>query len=58
MHCHIAWHADEGFAVQFIEQQAEMLDIDPLPADFDSQCRDWNSYYPDNAYYLQSDSGI
>ncbi|CZT19399.1 related to laccase precursor [Ramularia collo-cygni] len=56
-HCHIAWHADEGFAVQFLEAADTMLDIDPLPTDFDEQCDDWDFYYK-SAMYLQSDSGI
>lgn len=53
-----AWHADEGFAVQFIESQATMLDVAPLPSDFDSQCQAWKDYYPSRAAYLQTDSGI
>ncbi|KAF2164107.1 carbohydrate-binding module family 20 [Zasmidium cellare ATCC 36951] len=58
MHCHIAWHADEGFAVQFIENRANMLTIDPLPSDYDSQCAAWDAYFPSNSYYAQTDSGI
>ncbi|KAF2217437.1 carbohydrate-binding module family 20 protein [Cercospora zeae-maydis SCOH1-5] len=58
MHCHIAWHADDGFAVQFIESQREMLDINPLPANFNQECNTWRDYYPEQAEYLQSDSGI
>ncbi|KAF7193504.1 Laccase-3 [Pseudocercospora fuligena] len=58
MHCHIAWHADEGFAVQFVESQSTMLDVDPLPSDYDSQCDAWKEYYPTSAAFLQSDSGI
>lgn len=53
-----AWHADDGFAVQFIESQSNMLEIAPLPADYDSQCAAWNEHYPEHAPYLQSDSGI
>ncbi|KAI5366534.1 putative multicopper oxidase, type 1, carbohydrate binding module family 20, cupredoxin [Septoria linicola] len=58
LHCHIAWHADDGFAVQFIESQSSMLETAPLPGDFNRQCDAWNDYYPDNAPYLQHDSGI
>lgn len=53
-----AWHADDGFAVQFIESQSNMLEIAPLPADYDSQCAAWNEHYPEHALYLQADSGI
>ncbi|EME38505.1 carbohydrate-binding module family 20 protein [Dothistroma septosporum NZE10] len=58
MHCHIIWHADEGFSVQFLESKDTMLSIDPLPSDFQSQCDGWDSYYPTSAAYLQDDSGI
>lgn len=58
MHCHIAWHADEGFAVQFLESQSAILEVDALPSDFDSQCAAWDGYYPNTANYLQTDSGI
>ncbi|KAK4628929.1 Laccase-3 [Fulvia fulva] len=58
MHCHIAWHADEGFSVQFLESKDSMLSIDPLPSDFQSQCDGWDAYYPTSAAYLQSDGGI
>ncbi|PPJ53188.1 hypothetical protein CBER1_11893 [Cercospora berteroae] len=58
LHCHIAWHADDGFAVQFIESQQTMLDIDPITAEFSQQCNTWRDYYPEQAEYLQTDSGI
>lgn len=35
-----------------------MLEIAPLPADYDSQCAAWNEHYPEHAPYLQADSGI
>lgn len=35
-----------------------MLDVDPLPSDYDSQCAAWEEYFPANSYYAQSDSGI
>lgn len=58
MHCHIVWHADEGFAVQFLESKSTMMSVDSLPSDFDSQCSAWDDYYPSNSVYTQSDSGI
>jgi FtsP/CotA-like multicopper oxidase with cupredoxin domain len=56
MHCHIGWHTDEGFALQFLERERE---IDPL-IDFDAlqdNCASWNTY--DATYNIdQEDSGI
>ncbi|ORY63280.1 laccase [Pseudomassariella vexata] len=41
MHCHIAWHTSEGFAVQLLERESEMTyDYDTLS----STCANWNSY--------------
>ncbi|SMR54833.1 unnamed protein product [Zymoseptoria tritici ST99CH_3D1] len=57
VHCHIAWHADEGFAVQFLESPDKMLDVAPLPGDFDDQCAAWSDFYQDGLY-KQSDSGV
>ncbi|KAJ6089994.1 hypothetical protein N7467_005210 [Penicillium canescens] len=56
MHCHIGWHTDEGFALQFLERERE---IDPL-IDFDAlqdNCASWNTY--DATYNIdQEDSGV
>lgn len=57
LHCHIAWHADEGLAVQFIESAALMTGIDPIPADYNTQCTNWNSY-ASKMVYAKGDSGI
>lgn len=53
-----AWHADDGFAVQFLESASTLLSTDPLPSDFNSQCSAWDSYFPSSAAYAQTDSGI
>ena len=58
MHCHIAWHADEGFAVQFLESTSQMSSVDPIGSDFDNQCGTWSNYYNGKPAYLQEDSGI
>ncbi|KAJ5942605.1 hypothetical protein N7516_002773 [Penicillium verrucosum] len=56
MHCHIGWHTDEGFALQFLERESE---IEPL---IDRQalgqnCDSWNAY--DAAFNIdQEDSGV
>ncbi|KAF4632898.1 hypothetical protein G7Y89_g5235 [Cudoniella acicularis] len=57
MHCHIAWHASEGFAMQFVESESSisltMTDTDV----FDQTCAAWDAYTPTEVY-LQDDSGI
>lgn len=41
MHCHIAWHTSEGFAVQFLERASEIeIDHEQL----NSTCAGWQSY--------------
>lgn len=57
MHCHIAWHADEGLAVQFLEQKDRIGQVESYPSDFDSQCQSWNAYAK-GAFYAKHDSGI
>ncbi|KAK5686267.1 laccase, multicopper oxidase, benzenediol:oxygen oxidorectuctase [Elasticomyces elasticus] len=58
MHCHIAWHADEGLAVQFLESASTIGTIAQIPSDFQSQCSAWDSYYNGHPAYLQHDSGV
>lgn len=64
MHCHIAWHASSGLALQFIEQPAKikglMEDAGVLP-DFEDRCDSWTDYYEnvsEPAGATQEDSGI
>ncbi|KAL5355247.1 Cupredoxin [Aspergillus floccosus] len=54
MHCHIAWHTSEGFAVQLLERQSEIYyDYDTL----NSTCASWKRYV--NAQDInQYDSGV
>ncbi|KAK5108026.1 hypothetical protein LTR62_008861 [Meristemomyces frigidus] len=58
MHCHIAWHADEGLAVQFLESPSLISSVGGIPSNFDSQCSAWEGYYNGSPPYLQHDSGI
>ncbi|KAJ9224552.1 CAZyme family AA1 [Paecilomyces variotii] len=47
MHCHIGWHTEEGFALQFIERYSEisgLIDYDTL----DTTCAAWKSYESEN----------
>ncbi|KAK8116708.1 laccase-1 [Apiospora kogelbergensis] len=56
MHCHIGWHTSEGFALQFVERQAEIpgiLDTKRL----EDTCAAWNAH-EDAAAVKQDDSGI
>jgi len=64
MHCHIAWHASSGLALQFVEQPKKipglMENAGVLPS-FETRCGNWTDYYsnvnvPDGA--TQEDSGI
>lgn len=56
MHCHIAWHTSEGFALQFIERRDEIAAITEVQT-LDSQCRAWNAFQDANNIQ-QADSGI
>lgn len=59
MHCHIAWHTSEGFAVQFLERESEMTSAEGL-LDYDvvnSTCTNWNNYAA-SLDLEQTDSGI
>ena len=54
MHCHIAWHTSEGFAVQLLERQSEIdYDYDAL----NSTCANWKSYAAAQDL-TQFDSGV
>ncbi|KAJ5972470.1 CAZyme family AA1 [Penicillium vulpinum] len=56
MHCHIGWHTDEGFALQFLERESE---IEPLidHKALEENCASWNAY--DAAFDIeQEDSGV
>ncbi|KUJ17618.1 uncharacterized protein LY89DRAFT_583860, partial [Mollisia scopiformis] len=64
VHCHIAWHASDGLALQFIEQAKKIKPLmekaGVLPG-FEKRCGLWTEYYdfvsePANA--TQEDSGI
>lgn len=60
VHCHIAWHASEGLALEFVEDQ-ESFTMEASNKEFiTDQCSAWNSYMGTNSYieYPQDDSGI
>ncbi|KAB8276471.1 Cupredoxin [Aspergillus minisclerotigenes] len=54
MHCHIAWHTSEGFAVQLLERASEIsVDQDAL----NRTCTNWKSYVAAQSV-TQYDSGV
>jgi hypothetical protein len=56
MHCHIGWHTDEGFALQFLERYsdiADLIDYDTL----NSTCSAWDTYKTSNTVE-ELDSGV
>lgn len=60
MHCHVAWHASEGLAVQFVAREKEIpstIEAGNL-ALFENTCKTWDRYWNGKEIYVQSDSGI
>lgn len=56
MHCHIAWHTSEGFALQIVERYDEIASITDTTHLKDS-CSVW-SEHQETAMVEQDDSGI
>ncbi|CAN8101197.1 unnamed protein product [Discula destructiva] len=56
MHCHIAWHTDEGFALQLVERVSEIPAIQDASA-ISETCAAWNVYTAAEAI-IQDDSGV
>lgn len=44
MHCHIAWHTSEGFALQFVERESEIVATMTEPDTFLDTCEKWDGY--------------
>jgi hypothetical protein len=64
VHCHIAWHASEGLALQLVESvdgispSGAMRNWDTDSVESGAQtCSNWNSYVPNQAF-VQDDSGV
>ncbi|KAF2875967.1 putative laccase precursor [Massariosphaeria phaeospora] len=62
MHCHIAWHAGSGLALQVVERQGQIEStIGPLAPVRDG-CNAWDSWMAANPdkfnYGMQEDSGV
>ncbi|KAK2819982.1 hypothetical protein FQN49_007839 [Arthroderma sp. PD_2] len=67
MHCHIAWHASAGLALQVLENKGDVVKyLESHPEDADEMhrvCNNWDKWYGNttNHYpsdYFQEDSGI
>lgn len=57
MHCHIAWHASQGFALQFVEREGDIAATVGEPALLNDTCTAWDEYVP-MQMFEQDDSGI
>ena len=57
MHCHVAWHASQGLALQFVERGSEVTAMIQDKMQIDDTCAAYNADTP-NQYYGQTDSGI
>ncbi|KAF5010917.1 hypothetical protein FDECE_2945 [Fusarium decemcellulare] len=59
MHCHIGWHAAEGFSLQFIVREDEILGLlsDQEARDMQQGCKAWNEFTHEMEME-QDDSGI
>ncbi|KAJ4029619.1 hypothetical protein NW761_013768 [Fusarium oxysporum] len=64
MHCHIAWHASGGLALQFVESPREIGPVfqnSGIVPEYSEQCNNWAAYYTmfnKNENATQEDSGI
>lgn len=57
LHCHIAWHASQGLAMQFVESESDIA-VSMTNTDIsEDNCSAWTSYAAD-AVFPQDDSGI
>jgi FtsP/CotA-like multicopper oxidase with cupredoxin domain len=55
VHCHIAWHASQGLALEFVESQSQIRVDERDRAVFDDTCASWKAWTP---VWPQDDSGI
>ena len=44
IHCHIAWHASEGLAMQFAERLDEIPGTVGVTDQWNQNCIDWRNY--------------
>lgn len=58
MHCHIAFHASQGFSNQFMERRGEIGNSIGDTSVLNEGCSSWKSYWEGPHPYEQTDSGI
>ncbi len=64
IHCHIAWHASSGLALQFIEQPGKikgLLQRNHVLGGLEDRCEEWSKWYTnvnEKKGALQEDSGV
>lgn len=60
VHCHIAWHASGGLALQILENKDNVTIDDSTKHELDHQCNQWDKWYKNhtNPLEFQDDSGI
>lgn len=64
MHCHIAWHASSGLALQWVELPEEIPKVmEGQTGQFEDKCEEWRKFQDENCKYdgvkvFQDDSGI
>ena len=63
MHCHIAWHASGGLALNIRENESKIKLSKEVIAEKDRICKNWRGWMNDNANWyhpdeFQEDSGI
>ncbi|KAI1111347.1 L559a mutant of Melanocarpus Albomyces laccase [Nemania sp. NC0429] len=59
-HCHIAWHASNGLALDFLERASEQKgQISPAQRSaYEDNCAAWNRYFDGQTLVSQTDSGL
>ena len=60
MHCHIAWHVSHGLSVDFLERPNDLKNSVSAAdkAAFNQNCAAWGAYFPANAPFPKTDSGL
>ncbi|KAL4808784.1 laccase [Aspergillus unguis] len=58
MHCHIGWHTEEGFDMQFVERYDEIQELlGDYYSDLAENCESWDTYQEEYTV-IQEDSGV
>ncbi|KAI1161367.1 L559a mutant of Melanocarpus Albomyces laccase [Nemania serpens] len=59
-HCHIAWHASNGLALDFLERASEQkAQVSAAQRDaYEDNCAAWNEYFNGQTLVSQTDSGL